>query len=271
MRYRILFLLLFTLPFCFVQGQKIIDSTIIKKYPFRIGNIGFAVDSLEVFIGDILRGETVHKEIEMYNFGKKPISFRSGKISKYVEMNYMPSLIPAGESGIAIADFEVIKELPAGMTQAEIAIESDDELNPYKFLYLVGNIVEDSSQFVYSVIIDSVPRIYFYEYNFDFGHLTRGRNVVHTFVFTNRGSEELVINEIRSVGCTIIAPPQKVVPPGEDGALVVKINTLGDFGVQHRTVSISSNDPRNPTIVLGLHGTVRQQAPSKLNPEFCYE
>ena len=271
MRYRFLFIILFTFTFGFTQGQKIIDSTFIKQYPFKIGNIGFAVDSLEIFVGDILRGETVHHEIGMYNFGKEPVSFRSGKISKYVEMNYMPSILQANQAGIAIVDFEVIKELPSGMTQAEIAIESDDPLNPYKFLYLVGNIIEDSSKFVYSVIIDTVPRMYFYEYNFDFGHLTRGRNVVHTFLFTNRGSEDLVIDEIRSVGCSVIAPPQKIIPPGEDGALVVKINTQGDFGVQHRTVSISSNDPKNPIIILGIHGTVRQQAPSKLNPEFCYE
>ena len=271
MGYKFILIILFALSFSFTQGQKVIDSTLIKQYPFKIGNIGFAIDSLEIFIGDIVRGETVHHEIEMYNFGKKPINIRSGRISKFVEMNYMPSQLPAGQAGIAIVDFEVIKELPPGLTQAEIAIETDDQLNPYKFLYLVGNIVEDSSKFVYSVIMDTVPRIYFNDYNFDFGHLTRGRNVVHTFLFTNRGSQDLVINEIRSVGCSVIAPPQKIIPPGEDGALVVKINTQGDFGVQHRTVSISSNDPVNPTIILGLHGTVRQQAPSKLDPEFCYE
>jgi hypothetical protein len=266
------FLILFFVFFLsFLQAQKEIDSTLIKQYPFRIGNIGFAVDSLEYFVGDIIKGEVVHEEIGMHNFGKKPISFRSGKISKFVEMNYTPATIQPGESGFAVIDFEVINELRPGLTQAEIAIESDDELNPYKFLYLVGNVVEDSSQFVYSVIIDTVPRMYFSEYNYDFGHLTRGRNVVHTFLFTNRGSQDLVIDEIRSTGCSIIAPPQKVIPPGEDGALVVKVNTMGDFGVQHRTVSITSNDPIHPTIVLGLHGTVRQEAPSKLNPDFCYE
>jgi hypothetical protein len=253
------------------SGQKTVDSTLLRQYPFRIGNIGFAADSLEIFIGDIILGETVHHELGMYNFGKRTISFRSGKISKYVEMNYQPPVLNPGQRGKAIIDFEVIKELPTGLTHAEIAIDSDDEKNPYKFLYLVGNIVEDSSQFMYSVIIDSVPRMYFNEYNYDFGHLSRGKNVVHTFLFTNRGSEELVINEISSVGCSVIAPPRKYIGPGEDGALVVKVNTLGDFGVQHRTVTISSNDPVNPVIVLGLHGTVRQQAPSKLNPDFCYE
>ena len=271
MRGKVVFILVFLFAFGAVKAQKAVDSILIKQYPFTIGNIGFAVDSLEFFVGDVVRGETVHYDLGMHNFGGKTISFRSGKISRYVTINYKPAALGPGQSGIASIDFEVIKELPAGLTQAEVAIESDDNKNPYKFLYLIGNIVEDSSQFAYSIIIDTVPRMYFNEMNFDFGHLSRGKNVVHTFLFTNRGSQDLVIDEIRSVGCSVVNPPQKIIPPGEDGALVVKINTLGDFGVQHRTVSITSNDPINPTIILGLHGTVRQQAPSKLNPDFCYE
>ena len=186
-------------------------------------------------------------------------------------MNYTPAVVQPGQSGNAIVDFEVIMEMPAGLTQTEIAIESDDEKNPYKFLYLVGNVVEDSSKIVHSIIIDTVPRIFFNDYNFDFGHLNRGKAVVHTFLFTNRGSQDLVIEDLVSVGCTVIAPPKKIIPPGEDGALVVRINTMGNFGVSHSTVTVKSNDPVNPEIILGLHGTVRQESPSKLDPDFCYE
>ena len=51
------FLFIFILSFIFSSafGQKQIDSALIKQYPFKIGNIGFAVDSLEIFVGDILK------------------------------------------------------------------------------------------------------------------------------------------------------------------------------------------------------------------------
>ena len=264
--------MLFVFIFSAAQAQKVVDSTLIKAYPFKIGNVGFAIDSLEFVVGDISRGETVHHEVAIHNFGKKPISFRSGKVSKFVEVNYNPAVLSPGQSGTAIIDFEVIRELPLGTTQAEIAIETNDKISPYKFIYLVGNVTDNASNTAGQLIFDTVPRMIFNQYNFDFGHLTKGKSIVHTFVFTNRGSEDLIINEINgSEGCSILAPPNAVIPPGEDGAVVVKIRTMGNYGVQHRTVLVKSNDPVNPSITLGIHGTVRIQAPSKLNPDFCYE
>jgi len=269
---RLLTFLLFVFLVGAVHGQQYVDSTLIKAFPFKIGNIGFAIDSLEFVIGDIARGETVHHEVAIHNFGKQPISFKSGKVSKFVEMNYNPGVLSPGQSGTAIIDYEVIRELPLGITMAEIAVETNDKISPYKFIYLIGNVTDNASATAGQLIIDSVPRMIFNQYNYDFGHLAKGKSVVHTFVFTNRGSEDLIIDEINaSEGCSILAPPNAIIPPGEDGAVVVKIRTMGNFGVQHRTVIVKSNDPVNPSITLGVHGTVRVQAPSKLNPDFCYE
>lgn len=267
-----LFLFLISLLPVFAGSAQKVDSTLIKKYPFRLGNIGFAIDSLEFIVGNVSRGETFHHELQMYNFGKDPVTFQPGKTSKFVTMNYNPVILSPGQAGTAIIDFEVIWDLPSGPVQTEIAIESNDKKNPYKFLYLVGNIVDDQSQTAGQLIIDTVPRMIFEHYNYDFGHLSRGKNVIHTFVFTNRGSEDLVIDEIKSSdGCLILPPSSTVIPPGSEGKVVVKVRTMGSFGVQHRTVSIKTNDPVNPKITLGIHGSVRQLSPALSDPDFCYQ
>jgi len=193
-----LFLFLLLLFPVFVSSAQKTDSALMKKYPFRLGNIGFAIDSLEFVVGNINRGETFHHELQMYNFGEDLVTFKPGQSSKFVTMNYNPVKLSPDQAGTAIIDFEVIWDLPSGTIQTEIAIESDDKKNPYKFLYLVGNIVENESQTAGQLIIDTVPRMIFEHYNYDFGHLSRGKNVIHTFVFTNRGSEDLVIDEIKS-------------------------------------------------------------------------
>jgi hypothetical protein len=253
-------------------GQQQIDSTLIKAFPFRIGNIGFAVDSLEYIVGDAYRGKTQQYQLGMFNFGKEPISFKPGQISKFVTMSYEPQLLSPGQKGFAVVDFEVINEMPLGNNQVEIAVESNDTENPYKFLYLVVNIIEDSSMLEDQLIIDTVPRLVFDQYNHNFGHLSRAKSVVHTFVFTNRGSQDLVIDEITtSAECSIIPPEQTIIPPGSTGSLIVKVRTLGAFGVQHGTVSVVSNDPVNPVITLGMHGTVRIQSPPNEDPDFCLE
>jgi hypothetical protein len=112
----------------------------------------------------------------------------------------------------------------------------------------------------------------FNNYNFDFGHLVRGKKVYHTFYFTNMGSEDLFVEKVSSSsGCRVIDPPEKMIPPGGSGRLVVQVRTIGSIGVQHRTISIRSNDPVNPLIILGVHGTVRQPPPPQQNTGFCYE
>jgi hypothetical protein len=255
----------------FIFGQQV-DSALIRAFPFQVGNVGFAIDSLEHFVGDAFRGQTQQYQIGMYNFGKEAISFKSGKISKFVTMNFEPSMMQPATEGMAIVDVEVIEEMPLGINQVEVAVETDDSENPFKFFYLMVNVVEDSSQMMDQLVFDTVPRLFFDQYNHYFGHLSRAKNVVHTFVFVNRGNQDLVIDEIStSPECSIIPPEETIIPPGSSGSLTVKVKTLSSFGVQHGTVSVMSNDPVNPVITLGMHGTVRIQSPSKTDLEFCLE
>jgi hypothetical protein len=252
-------------------GQKT-ENKVNDDFPLKIGNIGFAVDSLDIVIGKIIQGRKYTHEIDMYNYGRDAVTFRAGKSSPYIDVLYNPVTIEPGQTGKAIVNFEVIKELPLGPIAAEIAFESDDNQNPYKFLYLLGNIIEDTTLNSTAMIMDTVPRLIFDQYNYYFGHLSRGKKIIHTFYFANRGSQMLVIDDvIPSVGCEILKSPEEILEPGGYGSLVVKITTVGDFGVQHRTINISSNDPVHPIITLGIHGTVRQQSPQNQNPDFCYE
>jgi hypothetical protein len=261
-------LMLFSLQ---TQAQTV-DSTLLKTYPFKIGKIGFAVDSMEFFVRDVKPGENFEHRLGMHNFGKKPVSFTGGKISRFVDMVYEPTVLQPGQSGDAIIKFEVIRELPLGEMHVEVAVHSDDKDSPFKFLYMITNIAEDSAGFAGNVIIDTVPRMVFTKLNHDFGYTWSGKTVIHDFFFTNMGAQDLVIEEIiPSDGCSIIGMPNTVIPPGENGSVVVKVKNWSSFGVQHQTVTIASNDPVNPEITLGLHGNVRHQAPPKQNPDFCYE
>jgi len=249
------------------------DSTLLKAYPYSIGNVGFSVDSMEFVVGDINHGEIFEYSLGFINFGKKTVNFKGGRISRFVTLKYEPATLLPGQTGLIQIEFEVVKELPMGDIHAEIAVDSDDTDSPYKFLYLVGNIIEGKGQYgTGELILDTVPRMIFNEYNFDFGYLWKGKRFVHSFNFTNMGSQDLVIDKIASSdGISIIGTPKSVIPPGGYGSVVVKVNTYGDYGVQHRIISITSNDPVNPLITLGIHGTVKAQTPSRQNPDFCYE
>lgn len=263
--------LIFTLFIFNVNAQKI-DSTLIKSYTYKIGNIGFAVDSMEFVVGDIPIGETFEYNLGLANMGKKAITFIGGKTSKFVTLKYEPTQLQPGQKGIVQISFEVIPEFPLGSIHEEVAVQSDDEISPYKFLYLVGNIIEGKGKYGSQLVLDTVPRLIFNDYNYDFGYLWKGKILVHSFNFTNMGSKSLIIDHIdSSKGVSIIEAPEKEIPPGGYGSVVVKVNTYGDYGIQHRTINILSNDPVNPEITLGVHGTVRAKSMAERDADFCYE
>lgn len=91
---------------------------------------------------------------------------------------------------------------------------------------------------------DKLPKMEFSEdiKNFDFGTLTAGQEVEHTFKFKNTGDFPLIINNVSaSCGCTIPEWPREPIGPGEEGAILVHFNSKGKEGPQFKTVTIFAN------------------------------
>ncbi|EOZ92627.1 hypothetical protein A33Q_4008 [Indibacter alkaliphilus LW1] len=82
----------------------------------------------------------------------------------------------------------------------------------------------------------------FNEKSKDFGDITQGDKVEHTFVFTNSGDTPLVISNVAvSCGCTAPNWPKEPIAPGSTGELKVVFNSAGKMGRQNSVVRIYSN------------------------------
>ena len=87
-----------------------------------------------------------------------------------------------------------------------------------------------------------VPKFEFEETTHDFGTITEGEVVEHTFKFTNTGEAPLVIQSTSaSCGCTTPSYSREPVAPGETGEVQVKFNSQSRPGVQNKTVTITAN------------------------------
>ena len=76
-----------------------------------------------------------------------------------------------------------------------------------------------------------VTEIVFNEEIRDFGELISGEIVVATFVFTNSGKHNLVINEVISdCGCVQVDFSKKPVEPSETGIIEIEFDSSGMFG-----------------------------------------
>jgi rhodanese-related sulfurtransferase len=90
-----------------------------------------------------------------------------------------------------------------------------------------------------------------------------GSLVTHTFVVTNVGDETLSIASVRtSCGCTTAALTRRDLAPGESVNVDATVNTAGFTGTVTRTITLHSNDPDHPALVLRIDVTIADVAPT---------
>ena len=96
----------------------------------------------------------------------------------------------------------------------------------------------------------------FAETSFNFGDVTEGEIITHTYAFTNTGDEPLIITDAKgSCGCTVPSRPTAPIAPGETGEITVRFDTNNKVGQRNQRVTITANT--NPAqTVISLDGTV---------------
>ncbi|MEN2282622.1 DUF1573 domain-containing protein [Algoriphagus sp. SE2] len=84
--------------------------------------------------------------------------------------------------------------------------------------------------------------ITFKEKSVDFGDITQGDKVSHTFELTNTGNGPLIISNVAATcGCTVPSWPKDPIPPGKSAEIKVSFNSAGKMGKQNSVVRIYSN------------------------------
>lgn len=88
-------------------------------------------------------------------------------------------------------------------------------------------------------------KIEFAKKTFDFGDITEGETVSHTFFFKNTGEHNLIIRKIETgCGCTTVNYSDKPVKPGKEGKLEIAFNSSGRYGKQYKEIRIFANGPQ---------------------------
>ena len=98
--------------------------------------------------------------------------------------------------------------------------------------------------------INKEPVISFDKKNWDFGTITDGEVVEHTFRFTNTGTNDLIIsNASASCGCTIPEWPKEPIAPGGKGEIKVEFNSNGKKDMVTKDITILANTNPVKTIL----------------------
>ena len=93
--------------------------------------------------------------------------------------------------------------------------------------------------------------------------------VVATFKYENKGTTPINIKAVRtSCGCTTAALKKNDVAPGEKGEIVATMKIGDRTGMQQKTVTVESDDPKAPSTVLTFKALIAQIL--ELQPGFVF-
>ncbi len=200
--------------------------------------------------GNIKQGETVSHTFVLSNSGGDLLKISNvqascGCTAAAPEKN---ELAP-GESTNLTVKFNSTGRM--GAQKKTVRIYSNDPQSPEMMITITGTIVlptETSS---------AAPTIYFPETQHDFGKVNEGDKVDYTFKFSNKGSSSLLIKDIKtSCGCTAALLSQDNLTPGQEGTLKVELDTKNRSGKMSRTITVNSNDPKDPAKILTIYADI---------------
>ncbi len=113
------------------------------------------------------------------------------------------------------------------------------------------------------------PTISFFTKTHDFGSIKEeDGTATFDFAFTNKGDAPLIIlKAVASCGCTTPLYSKEPIAPNAISTIKVTYNTIGRPSTFHKTITVYTNDPDAPNVVLIIQGDV---IPKGESPELTY-
>ena len=104
---------------------------------------------------------------------------------------------------------------------------------------------------------EELPRIVIPQAEWNFGEISQGERVQHTFAIENQGNAPLLISKVvAACGCTAALMNSETVAPGEVGQLRVEFDSTGFSGEKFKSIRLFTNDPKESIAMVSLQGFI---------------
>jgi len=225
------------------------------NYPSKIGNLKFKTNHLA--FQEMNNNQVRTDTLGVYNMGRADITISGTKdLPDFITIEIIPQTIKYDEEGIILITYNALKRNDFGYVFDKFNLLTNDTELPEKLLYVSANIVYDFSNMTEKQKARA-PKIEFDAEAYNYGQVQSGTVVEHSFVFMNNGKDPLKILKTKpSCGCTASELELTELKRGKSSKINVKFHTQGRNGQQHHNITIHTNDPEKPVVVLYLQGEV---------------
>ena len=210
-----------------------------------------SAQQLEHNFGDVNQGDVVSHSFALSNNGGDLLNILDVKAScGCTAANPDKNSLKPGETTNLVVSFN--SKGRKGVQTKTVTVKTNDKENPTLTLTIKCNIVVPQKDADTDEAV-----IFFPETQYDFGKVSEGQVVEYTFKFSNNGKGTLNIKDIKtSCGCTAAVVSEKTIKPGGSGSIKVELDTKSRQGKMSRTVTVVSNDQKDPNKIITIFADV---------------
>jgi hypothetical protein len=227
--------------------------TIEDKYPQSID--GLRMKATQIAFNNIAPNAKATQTAEVYNSTDTPMKVTFNEIPKFVTIKITPEVIQPKGIALIEATYDAAIKNDWGFVFDRVGLVLNDKPSTNK-LAISANIQEDFAKLT-DEQKKNAPKIEIDNVNFDFDTIKTGEKVTHEYIVKNTGKSDLIIRKLApSCGCTVANMKSQVIKAGESTSIATEFNSAGKSGSQNKTITLISNDPTNPKMILWIKGVI---------------
>ncbi len=230
-------------------------KTLEDIYRYNMGN-KIRLKTNHMSFARVVKDKQGTQTVDIVNVSEQPVSISFNKVPAHLKISANPETLQPGQKGMLSGTYDSKLKNDWGFVIDRIEVMLDEEYNKSNRLTVSATIEEDFGSMTAEEKANA-PAISFDVNTFEFGNVKQGDKVEHVFTISNNGKSDLYIRKVKaSCGCTAVSPADKMIPAGKSTTMKVVFNSRGKVGKQNKTITIISNDPKQPRRILWVKGVV---------------
>lgn len=231
--------------------------TLEEDFPTQIGPVRAKTNYIA--FPSIKENQIKKDSTEIINTSDQAIQLSFKTPPPHIMATIRPSKIGPKQRGYIVVTFDATKIKAYGFISNRLYLNIDGQ-DDYRNSIAVSTTLEEDFSRLSAEDLKNAPVVTYDSDSFDFGDIKPNMKNEHTFSIKNSGKRDLVIRDVKSsCGCTAVTPSKNVIPAGESVPLKVTFDSTGKSGRQNKTITVITNDPKNPTTVLRISSNIVSQ------------
>ena len=231
--------------------------TVEEDFPNEIGPLRAKTNHIAFAA---IKQNSIRKDsTEIINNSDQPVQLSFKTPPPHLSAVFKPSKLAPKQKGYLVVTFDANKIQAYGFVMHRLYLNIDGQ-DDYKNSMAVSTTLEEDFSKLSAEDLKNAPVVSYDMESFDFGDIKPSTKNEHVFNLKNTGKMDLIIRDVKSsCGCTAVSPPKNMVAAGETVPLKVVFDSTGKSGRQNKTITVITNDPKNPTTILRISSNILAQ------------